>query len=238
VPPKPSLFTRLRRDSLLTTLFRSRRVFELEDLLLAAWLLALGALFPQGVDPAAMFGPSGWPSLLGGAVLLSYLVVFVSRGSGDADLDQALIRRMFVLGPFVFILSALAPLTNFVVHLVRSNRARRHGEPSPKPWNGWPGPPLPDGLRRALALPFTLVGESAFRGSIGDEIDLWLGGRTLSELPPFIFFAVATLIASYGFLVVGPRVIAGSELAWGPWLLRFGLYLAAWAAGGGFDTWV
>ncbi len=202
--------------------------------MLAGWLLALESLLAARLDPIVAFGPNGWPSPLGWAVFGALLIVFVSRGPADSDLDQALIRRMFVLGPLVFFLSMLAPLTNFGVHQFRAARARRLGDPSPVPWRGWPGPPLPNGLRRSLALPFTLMGELAFRRSIGNEVDLWLGGRSLSELPPFLFFALGTLTATYAFLVVGPRVIAGSDLAWRPWLLRFALYLAAWAAGVAF----
>lgn len=202
--------------------------------MLAGWLLALESFLAARLDPGVAFGPNGWPSLLGWTVFGAFLIVFISRGPADSDLDQALMRRMFVLGPLVFFLSMLAPLTNFVVHKYRTAGAKRLGNPSPVAWSGWPGPPLPNGLRRSLALPFTLMGELAFRGSIGNEVDLWLGGRTPSELPPFLFFALATLAATYAFLVVGPRVIAGSDLAWRPWLLRFALYLAAWAAGVAF----
>ena len=207
--------------------------FDIEDFLIAGWL-ALGSWLADGLNLETLLGTNGRISVLAWAVLAAFLVVFFSRGTEDADLDQALIRRMFVLGPLVFVLSALAPLTNFIVHSVRSARARRLGWPIPEAWRGWPGPPLPDGLRRALALPFTLLGESLFSRSIQTEFDIWLADRPLSDLPPFLFFATATLIATFCFLVVGPRVIAGGVLAWRPWRLRFGLYLAAWAAGGGF----
>lgn len=215
---------------------RPYRTFEIEDLLIAGWL-ALGSWLTGGLQPETFLGANGRISVLGWAILAAFLVAFISRGEKDADLDQALFRRMFVLGPFVFILSVLAPLTNFVVHAVRSARARRLGWPIPEAWRGWPGPPLPDGLRRALALPFTLAGESLFSQSIQTEYDIWLADRPLSDLPMFLFFAGAMLIATYGFLVVGPRVIAGGELSWRPWLLRFGMFLAAWAAGGNFDAW-
>ncbi len=211
------------------------RAFQPEDYLLAA-LLGLESFVAPWLDPTAAFGPNGWPSPLGWVVLIAFLIVFVSRGPGDADLDTSLFRRMFMLGPLLFVFSILAPLTNFVVHQVRVARARRRRTFAPEPWRGWPGPPLPDGLRRVLALPFTVMGESVFRHSVGVEIDLWLGGRELSDLPPFLFFALCTLTASYGFLVVGPRVIAGAELAWWPWLLRFALFVTAWAAGGGLGT--
>ena len=216
---------------------RPYRVFDIEDFLIAGWL-ALGSWLTGGLPPETFLASNGRISVLGWAVLVAFLVVFFSRGAEDADLDQALIRRMFVLGPLVFVLSALAPLTNFIVHSIRSARARRLGWPIPEAWRGWPGPPLPDGLRRVLALPFTLIGESLFSQSIQTEFDIWLADRPLSDLPPFLFFATAMLIATFCFLVVGPRVIAGGVLAWRPWLLRFGLYLAAWAAGGEVRSWI
>ena len=212
---------------------RSRLVaaFELEDVLLALWLLALGLWLGPRFTADRLFPPGGQVSWLVWAALAAFAVVFFTRGPDDADLDRALIRRMFVVGPLVFVFSLFALLANGILTLVR----RRRG--GSEPATGWPGPPLAPGLRRTLALPLAILGEGLFRAMAASEMERWgVGTLTASgfvlERPSFAAFAVASLVAGYGLLVMGPRVVAGAALDWQVWIPRFLLYLAV-AVGGG-----
>jgi hypothetical protein len=199
--------------------------FEVEDVLLAACLLLAPWLGPETMVR------SGGLTLLGWAVVAAFLVVFLSRGPADGDLDGAILRRMLVVGPFYLVLSIGAPLINGIRFLIRKSRARRLGIPVPPAPQGWPGPPLPPKLRRTLAVPFEIFGEGLFRAFCVSELDLWTAGAPLLERPFFYFLAFALIAAGYLALVIGPRVVAGAALDWRPWLLRFALYLGAALAG-------
>jgi hypothetical protein len=209
--------------------------FEIEDLLLTLWLLVLGAWLGARFGVAELATADGELFWLAGLALAGYAVVFLTRGPADDDLDQALIRRIFAVGPFVFVLSILTAFANFLRTKRQERRARERGLSPPDPATGWPGPPLSLAWRRALVLPATVLGEMAFRSFLVAELELWgvasrndagrfeLDLERLDMLP----FAFAMLVVGYGLLVMGPRVVAGAPLSWGLWLPRFGLYLAA-----------
>jgi hypothetical protein len=211
-------------------------VFELEDVLLAAWLLVLGHWLGPWLGADRVLPPAGPPSALAWGALAAFAVVFFTRGPDDADLDRALIRRLFSVGPLIFLLSPLALLVNGIRGLARRARSERRGGAPPEPATGWPGPPLPVGVRRTLALPYEIVGEGLFRRMAGSELEHWGAGTFTAEgfvleRPVFALFALATLVVGYGLLVMGPRVVAGAALDWKIWVPRFLLYLAA-ALGG------
>jgi hypothetical protein len=215
---------------------RWRAPFEWEDALLALWLLALGAWLAPWLGADHVLPLAGPPSWLAWAALAAYAVVFFTRGPDDGDLDRALMRRLFSIGPLIYIVGPLALLANFLLGRVRRARCKRLGTAPPRPATGWPGPPLSPPLRRTLALPFAIVGEGVFRRMAGAELEHWGAGRFVDgafvlERPVFALFAVAVLVAGYGLLVMGPRVVAGAALDWRLWVPRFLLYLAA-AVGG------
>lgn len=200
--------------------------FEIEDLLLAAWVLSLGYLLAPGFGTGRVVS-QGSLTPLGWMVIAAFLAVLLSRGPTDNDLDRAILRRTLAVGPFYFVLSIGALLGNGLRALAGRARARRLGLTAPDAPTGWPGPPLPAGLRRALAVPYEIFGESLFRSFCGSELDLWTGGAPLVERPFVLVLAFVLIGAGYLVLVIGPRVVAGATLDWRPWLLRFALYLGA-----------
>lgn len=200
--------------------------FEVEDVLIAAWILLLGRLLGPDFG-LSRFVSSGTPTPLGWLVIAAFLGVVLSRGRADDDLDRAIMRRTLVVGPLFFLLSIGALLGNGVRFLTGRAKARRLGLPAPPAPQGWPGPPLPDWLRRALAVPYEIFGEGLFRSFCVSELDLWTGGAPLLDRPFVLILALVLIGAGYLALVIGPRVVAGATLDWRPWLLRFAFYLGA-----------
>ncbi len=200
--------------------------------MLALWLLGVGAWLAPRLGLAQVLTADGGLSLLGGCVIAGYVVVFLTRGPEDGDLDQALIRRIFAVGPLIFLLSPLALLVNALRSAARRRRAQERGQPHPDPASDWPGPPLSLPVRRTLALPAVVLGENASRQFLITELDLWgvltraADGTQHFARPEMAPFAVACLLVGFGTMVMGPRVVAGASLDWRLWLPRFLLYLA------------
>jgi|CXWL01.1.fsa_nt_gi hypothetical protein len=198
---------------------------EVEDLFLGLWLLVLGAAVApwltadRAVDGDGRFTFWTWLALVG------LVVVFLSRGPDDGDLDRAVLRRLTLVGPMVFVLGPMI----LMVNAVRGLRARRRGAPEP---TGWPGPEIPLPVRRTLVLPMEILGEGLFRAFIPQEVRRWSRGDDAGFDFAFAGFTLACLIVGYAVLVAGPRIVAGATLDWRPWTIRFLFYLAAAAAAG------
>jgi hypothetical protein len=104
------------------------------------------------------------------------------------------------------------------------------------------GPAAPRSLRRLAVVPAALLGESAFRTQIlsmgsGFGSELTLSTISLAALRAAdgtdIFklgLDIVLLVGAFAFLVAGPRIAAGSTLAWQPWLARFAMFAAATVA--------
>jgi hypothetical protein len=104
------------------------------------------------------------------------------------------------------------------------------------------GPAAPRTLRRLAVVPAALLGESAFRAQVlslgsgfGSELTLSTmslaalraaGGADLFQLA----LETVLLAGAFAFLVAGPRIAAGSTLAWQAWVARFAMFAAATVA--------
>lgn len=210
----------------------SSRPFEIEDLLLALWLLIFEGLilhFTPGptrwletVDNSIPW--AAWPIVAGLA-----LVIF-SRGSADTSFDTAVMRRIGVLGPLVFVLSLLGVIIGLI----------QGGENSVVKKGGadaeWPMPSVPDWIRRTAIVPTLLFGEALFRGAINIHMPDVV--RTFQEGDYImLFFFLMWSIIPFLFAVVGPRVAVGAHGNLWIWTLRFLLYAVAAAAGRSLESW-
>jgi hypothetical protein len=104
------------------------------------------------------------------------------------------------------------------------------------------GPAAPRPLRRLAVVPAALLGESAFRTQIlsfgsGFGSELTLSTISLAALRAAdgtdIFklgLETVLLLGAFAFLVAGPRIAAGSTLAWQAWVARFAMFAAATVA--------
>lgn len=198
---------------------RFARLLELEDLLLALWLLAAERLVVlySGRPPVEWVERPDdslpWP-LVG--VLLAAAFVIFTRGSADTSIDRAVLRRVLIFPPLFFVL----PLLASVVSLIRGGEksvARLGGDEAE-----WPMPAAPDWLRRLVATPIFLIGDSAFLSAFESEQRSFLGneGPTFADLAT-TFFLVAL---PYLIFIAGPRIAAGSTGDWKVWLARFAFY--------------
>lgn len=193
---------------------------EIEDLLLALWLLAAEQLVVRySGRPAVEWAEPGadgslpWPLVV---LLLAMACVIFTRGSCDTSIDRAVLRRVLIFPPLFYVL----PLIASVVSMVRG------GEKSVLRLGGdeaeWPFPVAPDWLRRLVATPIFLVGDSAFLAMFETKQRTFRGGEgaTLADIAlSFLLVALPYLI-----FVTGPRVAAGSSGDWKVWLARFAVY--------------
>jgi hypothetical protein len=123
-------------------------------------------------------------------------------------------RRLCMLGPFVFVLSIYGAIADQIV------RQRRDGWNDPRIPSQWPGPLVGRAWRRSAAVPLALVGDSAFRNYQG-PVDFTGGidaaGVIMAVGDAGIFF----------FMVAGPRIVASATMQPWPWLFRFALFAAS-----------
>ncbi len=208
-------------------------LFQVEDFILVAWILVPDRVLETWFGAAWLQAPLAGLSVLVWLAFVPYLIVFFTRGPGDLDNDEAIFRRIFLVGPLFPLLSLFVVLVNGIKGLLLRQRAKRLGLPAPETLTGWPGPAMAEPLRRILVLPAQLVGEHLFTRGIGPELDLLVGPEPLLSRPFFLFLALATILVAYGLLVVGPRVIAGAALSIPAWMLRFALYLVAFFVSNG-----
>jgi hypothetical protein len=96
-------------------------------------------------------------------------------------------------------------------------------------------PVIPVSTRRLLVLPMGVVGAGAFNRMIGSDLPDIMGLVTRSPrddpTQAFLPLIVAAILTVYVMLVVAPRSIADPEARWWPWIVRFGMLLAAAALG-------
>lgn len=203
-------------------------IFELEDLLLALWMLAVEQWVVRysGQSPVLWAEPRAdgslpWPLV---ALLLAAAFVIFTRGHCDTSIDTGIKRRILIAPPLFLVL----PLIASIISLIRGGEkslAHLGGEEAE-----WPMPAAPDWLRRLVATPILLVGDSAFLSAFQEEQQAFLapeGGPTFADFAT-TFFVVAL---PYLIFVVGPRVAAGSSSDWKVWLLRFAVYAIVLVSG-------
>jgi hypothetical protein len=205
---------------------RFANFLELEDLLLAFWLLAAETLVVRwsGRKPVEWAEPGQdglpWPLLL---LLAAAAFVIFTRGSCDTTIDTAVKRRILMVLPLYFLLPLIAMLVSAI----------RGGEKSVRHLGGdeaeWPMPAAPDWLRRLVATPILLVGDSAFLSAFEKEQQVFLG---LGDFTATAVISACFLVAlPYLIFVIGPRVAAGSSADWKAWLPRFAFYAVVLVAG-------
>jgi hypothetical protein len=198
---------------------RFARILEVEDLLLALWLLAAEHLVVRysGRKPVEWAEPGQnslpWPLLL---LILAALFVIFTRGSCDTSIDRAVMRRVPMFPPLFFVL----PLIASIISLVRGGEkslAEQGGERAE-----WPMPSAPDGLRRLVATPLFLVGDSAFLSAF----ESYQGFFLRRESPTFGDITLTFILVAVPYVVVvaGPRIAAGSSGGWQVWVARFAFY--------------
>jgi hypothetical protein len=96
-------------------------------------------------------------------------------------------------------------------------------------------PVIPVATRRLLVLPMGMVGAGAFDRIIGSNLSQIMGLVTQSPkndpMRGFLPLILGAVLMVYVMLVVAPRSIADPEARGWPWIVRFGLLLAAAALG-------
>lgn len=208
--------------------------FDAEDFVLAAWLLGVSWVARALLGEAPLSGtgqaaadvpPAAWVIL----ALLAFLLL--TRGPDDVDLDNAIKRRVLLVGPAYPLLS----LYGLVGAQLRKRwRARTPGGgPEADAGDTWPGPLVARMWRRAAAVPVVLVADGLFRDDIGTLLP---AATDLAD--PSAVLQLAMVVAAFVFLVAGPRIAAGATMSPWPWVARLGLAVAAaWTGGqltGGF----
>ena len=217
-------------------------VIASEDILMAAWFLALERSLAHllGTDPLMWMTGSGFVSEGGTSPGLIALVLLVAalvftRGPADTSRDEALLRRTFLLGPMLPLLSIYSLIATGVQrrwHL-RSHpeaAAARATEPGVHPLfrddPPWPGPRLPRFVRRTLALPVALIGDALFKAELATaDVDI------VATFDPRGLLFIAASGAPFILFVVGPRIVAGDTRAIPPWVLRFAIFWTVTFAG-------
>ena len=96
-------------------------------------------------------------------------------------------------------------------------------------------PVIPVATRRLLVLPMGMVGAGAFDRIIGSNLSQIMGLVTQrpkdDPMRGFLPLILGAVLMVYVMLVVAPRSIADPEARGWPWIVRFGLLLAAAALG-------
>jgi hypothetical protein len=218
---------------------RAGHVLQIEDLLLAGWVFAVeefvrqmaGDPFRLVEDMTTGHGGSGWMAVLasltptGWLLVALFLFVLLTRGPEDTDRDVALGRRWPMLGPALPLLSIYALVATGIQALAGWLPEREPGEEPP-----WPGPYVPHVVRRTAAVPLAFIGDALFRSEIANTSVGVLSGPLEPGTPTLPTLLVALLSAlPFMLFVAGPRIAAGAQLAWRPWIVRFAVfYLASW----------
>jgi hypothetical protein len=217
---------------------RPAHVLAPEDVLMAAWFLALeqGLVRVFGADPLMWFSGQGLfgedHALSPGSLMLLGLLTFLifTRGPADTSRDEALARRTFLLGPALPLLSIYALIASVVQRwwYLRSRPNETSdtfiGPAHPIFSNDppWPGPRVSGLVRRSLALPVALLGDAMFRA------ELWNADITdVTSLDMGRLFMVLATVAPFTLFVAGPRIVAGDTRAIPSWVLRFALFWTA-----------
>ncbi len=207
---------------------RSAPLLEIEDLLLAAWLLIAETLVVRysGRTPVEWVeGPfeSGasvsWPQVL---FLLAAVFVIFTRGSCDTSIDTAVLRRVWMAPPLYYILPLIALAVSAIRGGEKSITQRGIGGDEAE----WPFPAAPDWLRRLVATPIFLVGDSAFLSAFAEE-ERSLGGLEGDWSFKEIAFSSFLVALPYLIFIIGPRIATGSSTDWKVWIPRFAFYLLA-----------
>ncbi len=233
---------------------RPRHVFELEDYLLAGWVVLLEyglqrfAGDPGGITNPFVLNrmlsneaasPEGWLSWLasltpiGWVVLGLFLFVLLTRGPEDTDRDVALHRRTPMLALALPVLSIYALIATGIQRLtVGIDEHPASGLPP------WPGPYVPRVVRRTAAVPLAFIGDAMFRAELQQTDLLTFTPASLAEVvSPGLLFLVIASAFPFMIFVAGPRIAAGADMAWRPWIIRFALFfVATWAGNTGW-TW-
>lgn len=196
-------------------------ILEVEDLLLGLWMLAAEQMVVRySGRPAVEWiapQPDGSPPWTLIAVLAAAAFLVFTRGSCDTSIDRAVMRRVPMFPPLFFVL----PLVASVISLVRG------GEKSLAEQGGdraeWPMPAAPDWLRRLVATPLFLVGDSAFLSAFESYQGFFL---RRGESPTFADISLTFIMVAvpYVTVVAGPRIAAGSSGGWLVWVARFAFY--------------
>lgn len=198
---------------------RQSRVFEVEDLLVMAWVAGLDYLLRRAMGtPGALLaqvdGLTHWAVLL---VASAWLFLIFTRGPDDDDMDHAIIRRSLMVGPAYLVLS-------FYGVIASSLHERWYG-PQPRSADGqppWPAPAVRPLWRRTAALPVFLVGDTLFTDGLAGTLIAPGGEWASGDL-----FLLAFTAPIYVFTVAGPRIVAGAPLSPLLWVVRFVAFFAA-----------
>jgi hypothetical protein len=225
---------------------RPRHLFQLEDYLLAGWIVAAEEFVARWYgDPFSVIGELGaagavgWLGWLAGlsptarVMLFLFLFVLLTRGPEDTDRDVAIDRRTPML-------AALTPVLSIYALVATAIQQAIHGAPELAPGQQppWPGPYVPSIVRRTAAVPIAFLGDALFRTEIAHS-DLVALSSSVTDggISPAAVFAGLISAFPYMIFVAGPRIASGAALAWRPWIIRFGLFYAATIARNSGYTW-
>jgi len=223
---------------------RPRHLFQLEDYLLAGWIMvAEEAMARWYGDPFMVIGElggaagGGWLGWLAGlsptarAMVFLFLFVLVTRGPEDTDRDVAIDRRTPMLALFTPVLSIYALIGTAVQQAIYGTPELAPGQQPP-----WPGPYVPSIVRRTAAVPIAFLGDALFRSEIANVAAL-NGSVIEGGITPLALFVGLVAAFPYMIFVAGPRIASGAALAWRPWIIRFGLFYAATIVRNSGYTW-
>jgi hypothetical protein len=217
-----------------------REAWRLEDVLLAAWVLAQPIIARSqghavgGGDPFGGSDPLLGLAYLGATVLAIVCLVTRPRGA-DARAVREPTEWILVgpLGAGLALTGAIA--TDQLFGAPGAGFVLAFGAVVAGAFLPGLLPPVPVVARRILVLPFVLITASTFNvfvAAVAGALDvrsLFVGGlwTGLQALPVLLAFAVAFTGVYYLMLVVAPRELAEREGNALHWLARYALFLAA-----------